>query len=97
MPLTLTTSDYSTVTNTSQKFTAMVAGNQYVLRSSVNCYFKVGPSASVTASAADGSHFLAAGMPAYVAKKGADDTVAIIRDSSDGAATLSLMEPGSIQ
>lgn len=95
MPLTVTSSDYSTVTSASQKFTTMRASVQYVLRSDVNCFYKVGPSASVTAAAADDSHFLAAGMPAYVSKKETSDTVAIIRQAVDGVATLSLIEPGS--
>jgi len=99
MPLTLTTSSHSTVTDTSQTFGApMVAGNQYLLRSSVNCWFRVGPSDTVEADEADGSHYLIANMPVYLAARGTDDTVAIIRDSGggDGVATLSLVEPGSL-
>jgi len=98
MPWTLISSDYSTVTGTSQKFSSltMVAGNQYRLTSSVDCYFKVGPAATVTASVADGNHFLAAGASVVVALKDTNDTVAIIQASVSGVATLSLIEPGDI-
>lgn len=95
MPITTITSDYSTVTNTSQKLTAMKAGNQYRLSGTVGLYYKIGPNASVEASAADNSHYLAAGMVAFVALKDTNDTVAVIRETIDGACTLSLIEAGS--
>ena len=88
--------DYSTVTSSSQKLTAMVAGYQYQIRATVSCYFAVGPNASVTAVAADnGSTYLAAGCVAFVAKQGSNDTVAIIRETTDGGVTLSRYEPGT--
>jgi len=93
MPLTVISSDYSTVTGSSQKLTTMKAGRQYRLTSSVDCYFKVGPAASVTASAADGNHYLAAGASVEVALKDSNDTVAIIQVSVSGVCTLSLIEP----
>jgi hypothetical protein len=97
MPMTYTTSDYNTVTSTSQELPiAMVAGNQYVLRADVDIYFKVGLTTATTASAADDSHYLAAGMPAYLAAQGLRKYVAVIRKTTDGVCTLSKLEPGSV-
>lgn len=89
--------DYSTVTSSSQKLTAMIAGYQYYIRSSTACYYKVGPNASVTAAAADGSIWLGANAVAPVALNGTNDTVAIIREAADGVVTLFRTEPGSLQ
>jgi hypothetical protein len=99
MPITTVTSDYNTVTSASQKLTAMTPGFQYILRGDVDLYYKVGPNASVTAAAADNSHFLPAGCTAFVAYRidggVTNDTVAVIRSSVDGACTLSKVEPGT--
>lgn len=97
MPLTTVGIDYSTVTSSSQKLTAMVAGYQYYIRSNTACYYKVGPNASVTASEADGSIWLGANAVAAVAVAGENDTVAIIREVADGKVTLWRTEPGSLQ
>jgi hypothetical protein len=97
MPVNTVAIDYSTVTSTSQKLTAMVAGYQYIIRPTGNCYYKVGPNSTVTAVAADdGSTFLAAGCVAFVSKQGANDTVAVIRETVDGGVTLSRYEAGSL-
>lgn len=94
MPITFTDSDYNTVTVASQELPiAMVPGFQYVLRSNVALYYKVGPTGTTTAAAADNSHYLAAGMPAYVAARGTSTRVAVIRETADGICTLSRMEP----
>lgn len=99
MAITTITSDYNTVTSSSQKLTAMTPGFQYILRADVNLYYKVGPNASVTASAADNSHFLPAGCTALVAYRVdggvTNDTVAVIRQAVDGVCTLSKLEPGT--
>jgi hypothetical protein len=96
MPMTFVSSEYNTVTGTSQEIAlTMVSGNQYVLRSDVDLYFTIGVASSTTASAADNSHFLAAGMPAYVCKRGTAVRVAVIAKSATGVCTLSLVEAGS--
>ena len=96
MPTTMISSDYNTVTVASQKLQVMVAGFQYVLRGSIDLWYAVGPNASVTASAADGSHYLPAGEPALVALQGANDTVAVLRVGAlDGVCTLSREEAGT--
>src|SRR5687767_169780 len=99
MSLTTITSDYNTVTNASQKLTAMTPGFQYILRSDTDLYYKVGPNASVTATAGDNSHFLPAGATAYVAYRidggATNDTVAVLRKAVDGVCTLSKLEPGN--
>lgn len=97
MTMTRTASDYSTVTVASQQLAVMRGSYQYELTSSVDAWYKVGPNGSVTASAADGSHYLAAGKTVEVAKRGSDDTVAIVRVGAiDGVCTLSLVEPGGL-
>lgn len=96
MPITTVSSDYNTVTAASQKLAVMIGGYQYKLVGSVGLYYAVGPNASVTASAADNNHYLPPGMVAYVAKKDTNDTVAVIRETTDGVCTLSRIEPGSL-
>ena len=89
-PISTTTSDYNTVTSSSQKLVAMIPGAQYILRSDIALWYVVGPATSVVASAADGCHYLPAGATALLAVDGADDTVAVLRvGSSDGVCTLS--------
>jgi hypothetical protein len=99
MAITTITSDYNTVTGSSQKLTAMTPGFQYILRGDTDLYYKVGPNASVTAAAADNSHFLAAGDSALVCYRvdggATNDTVAVIRKTVDGVCTLSKVEPGT--
>jgi hypothetical protein len=99
MSMTFGTSDQNTVTSTSQEIpTAMTPGVQYLLRSSVDAYFAIGLTTATTASAANNSHYIAAGMPAYVsAISTLAKYVAIIRvGSTDGVCTLSRLEAGSI-
>lgn len=97
MPITQTSSDYNTVTGSSQEIPfTLVPGNQYVLRADVDLYYAVGAASSVTASAADNNHFLKAGFPAFIAAKGTAVRVAVIAKSTTGVCTLSLLEPGDI-
>lgn len=85
------TSDYSTVTNTSQQMANMIAGALYRLVSSIDTWIAVG--ANPTASAADGCHFLGAGRELLISTTAADDNVAVLRvGGSDGVATLSLVQ-----
>jgi hypothetical protein len=95
MPLTLDNSDVRTVVTASGLFdTTLVPGMQYILSTTTDCWFKVTTGAG-SASAADGSHFLAAGQRSVVAAKGANNRVAIIRDAADGNASLSEVAPGA--
>jgi hypothetical protein len=98
MPMTHTTSDYNTVTGTSQELPLpMIAGFQYKLVSTVDAYVKVGLTTATTAAAADNNHIAYAGVPLYLAARGLEKYVAIIRiGSTDGVCTLSRLEPGSI-
>lgn len=96
MPLTLDNSDSRTVVTASNLFdTVLVQGMQYVLSTTTDCWFKVTTDAGSAAVGADGSHYLAAGQRAPIAKKGANDRVAIIRNSADGTASLSEVSPGT--
>lgn len=97
MTFTTASSQYTTVTTSSQKFTnAMVVGQLYRLHSTVDCLYKIGATGD-SASAAAGSHALAAGATVYIETKDATllGFVSVIRASTataDGQATLSLME-----
>lgn len=99
MPITLSTSDYNTVTGTSQELPiAMQPGVQYVFRSDTACYIKIGATTATTASAADNSHFCPADVPIYVAAISTTEKyLAVIRKTADGICTLSRMDPGSIK
>jgi hypothetical protein len=91
-PVTLAaTCDSRTVTVASGQFAAMVPGKQYRLASSTNCWFKFGANPTAVA-AADDNHFLGAGDFCLVAASGANTVIAIIRDTADGNASLSLVQ-----
>jgi hypothetical protein len=95
LPLTFSSSDYKAVTSSSTQFdTTMIAGVQYVLRSSVDCWIRTGSNPTAAADT-DENHFVKAGFPVLLAKKETATKVAIIRDSADGDATLSALEHGS--
>ena len=87
------TSDYSTVTNTSQQLANLAAGATYRLVSSIDTWVAVG--ANPTASAADNNHYLPAGRELHISAVAADDNVAVLRvGSSDGVCTLTLINGG---
>ena len=84
-------SDYNTVTAASQQLVAMTAGRTYRFVSSVDAYVAVGT--NPTASAADNSHYVAAGRELLVRAVATNDLVAVIRvGGADGVCTLSLLE-----
>lgn len=92
IPVSLTGSDVRTVVTASALFdTVMASGQQYLLTSTTNCWFTIGTSGA-TAAASDGSHYLAAGQYRLVAAQGSNTRVAIIRDTADGNASLSLIQ-----
>lgn len=85
------TSDYSTVTNTSQQLASMTDGQLYRLVCSIDTWVAIG--ANPTASAADNSHYLAAGRELVIRAAATDDNVAVLRvGSNDGVCTLSLVQ-----
>ncbi len=99
MPFTPTTSKRSTVTAASQEIAfTMQAGVPYRLAAIVaDLYFATGAAASVTATAGDNSHLLAAGDSIELTARGTAVRVAVIRAGAvDGACTLSMLEAGSI-
>lgn len=88
-----TSSDYKTVTSSSQQFdTTMAAEEFYVFTSSVACYIAQG--ANPTAAAADGSTILGAGQSCMIdGRIGAKLAVKRI-GSVDGEATLTRAKIG---
>lgn len=91
IPLTFKSSAVRAVGLASAQFaTVMDSGVQYVLRANTNLWWRA-DSANPTASAGDGSHFLAAGQTALIG--GAGYKVAVIRDTADGTASLSVIGP----
>jgi len=94
IPISFKTSDYKAVTSSSTQFdTTMTSGVQYVLRASVDLWFRCDSANPTAVADTDQNHFLKAGQTAYCA--GGGFKVAIIRDSVDGDATLSEVGPQS--
>ena len=92
LPISLTTSDYKAVTSTSTQFdTTMVSGVQYMVVSSVAAWIRIGSNPTAAADT-DQNHYLPANVARFVAASGANNKVAIIRDTADGDATLSAVE-----
>lgn len=91
IPITFSTSAYSTVTSASAQFaTTMIKGVQYVLRADTDLWWRA-DSANPTAAANTAlNHFLAKGQTAFIA--GSGFKVAVIRDAADGDASLSVLE-----
>ncbi len=86
-PVPTTTSDRSTVTASSQQFSpTMVAGEFWVLTSSIACYILQG--ANPTAAAADTNTYVAAGESVMIAGALGAKLAIIRAGSSDGEATL---------
>lgn len=81
--------DSRTVTASSAKAQAMVAGEKYRIVSTTNCWIKFG--ADPTASAADGNIYLPANLPIYVVASGANVVCAVIRDTADGMLSQTLL------
>lgn len=82
------TSDYNTVTDTAQQLANLVDGCVYRLVCSIDTWVKVG--ANPTASAADDSHYLAAGQTLLIRASANDDNVSVLRvGAANGVCTLS--------
>jgi len=93
MPIVRST-QYSTVTGTSQEFTTgMSPGVDYVISSTVGAYVRVGTTAG-SASAGAGSFYLPANVMFHLkCDQSADGFVQIIREgASSGAATLAKLD-----
>jgi hypothetical protein len=92
MPIFYGTSQYTTVTSSSQKFTnACVVDHWYRLSSSTDAFFSVGATGGSASAGAD-SHFIpAGGFRDFMVESAANGFVHIIRDSADGKATLTLL------
>jgi hypothetical protein len=90
-PLAGANSDYQAVTSTSAELagTTMVAAGLYVLTCDVDCYVKQG--AAPTASAADGSMLVPAGMPLLIDGAQGAKLAVIRKGSADGVCTLQRM------
>lgn len=85
------TSDYSTVTDTSQQLADMVGGYLYRLVASIDTWVAVG--ANPTASAADNNHYLPANQALYIRCVATGDNVAVLRvGGANGVCTLSLVD-----
>jgi hypothetical protein len=85
------TSEYLAVTTGDQDITtAMAAGELWLFTANVDCYIKQGAAAPITASAADGSMLVPAGMPVLIdANEGA---VLSVLGTAAGLATLQKMK-----
>lgn len=93
--MTLKSSQYTTVTGTSQKFSnAMDAGQRYRFAANTDCWVLVGAT-DAEATAGAGSHFVAKGNAIPLGVPPGDDGtlgfVHVIRDAADGKASLSLI------
>lgn len=98
MPYTIRSSQVSTVTNSSAKFTnAMKPGFTYRFTATTDCWVKVTATGGSAAADTADNHLYIKGQTLFLACPDQSSTtnsfVHMIRDSADGDATLSLIEP----
>lgn len=84
-----TLSDVSTVTVASAQFASMIEGNKYRLVSTTNAWVKLGSNPTAVA-ATDGNLYLPANSVLEIFAVPGNLKVAIIRDTADGNASLTL-------
>lgn len=89
-----TTAQYTTVTDTSQKFTTPMAyGQQYVFMSTTNCWLTTAATGGAVVGSAAGAIFAPANTAILLSNPEAASTAAyvhVIRDTADGKAWLAI-------
>lgn len=94
MPLSLGACDQITVTSSSSTAVpsgGMVSGAQYRLTSNTDCWVALGTAPTASVAGAN-CHLLLKGQVMLLANVDGATKVALIRDTADGKATLSVIE-----